>query len=151
MSNLTDALISRGKSFINNSIDELTNNAKNIVIEKANELTEQGMNTLKDRALNLFTKSKQNNENKSQHEIEVNHEAISLPRQDEQIQKIRPVSLVEDNDNSKEYTRIVKSKIINSKISSSSKYFLKLERSRLNISDDLGEEIEEKLLNNSLV
>lgn len=139
MSVLSEFLKEKGKDLLVSTAKEVIYNSKDIVIEKTTEIIEAKLSQVKD---NLEHKIIKNNvSNSSELAIDTKHKFES---------NIMPVTIDKDSitdiDRIKEYKRILKKRIINNTISSSTEYFLKLERERLQISEDLGEEILDEIL-----
>lgn len=144
MKKIIDSLKGEAKEFFKDTLSDLKENVKTKAKEDAFRLVKKGMDRISDSIENRIFRVKENIPT----QIEpLNNEIVTHDEFDiiveEPIDELLPK---EPNDNEKKYIRILKKKIVNGKISESSRYFLKLEGQNLEISENRAEELEELLL-----
>lgn len=135
MSAISDFLIEKSKDLLVSTAKEVIYKSKDIVVEKTTELVEAKLSEVKDNFEHKIIKS--HIKNSIDHEIEFNNEIESNIKSDIILNELKT-----EKDCINEYKRIFKKRIVNNSISASTEHFLKLERERLNISEDLAEEIQ---------
>jgi len=128
MNIVSNLIVNQAKDFVKETIKEISDEVKSSAKDKIKEV-------VINKSQNIFNKN-----NLKNNECNMEDAVSSITTQ---------ISLItaEDNQNEDKYMEMLESKIVNGKVTESSKYFLKLKRESLKISEIRAKELEEIVLN----